>query len=688
MLMRAALEREGFAVVEAGNGVEALTVFEEHLPDAVLLDMYMPELDGISVCERIKQSHRPTVPVLIFTGSEETEVLHRAFTAGASDFLSKPIKYPVLPYHVRYMIRANNALVNQQRAELDIARLGRVIENSSNEIYIFEHPSLRLRQINNCSKRNLGYDDEDAGKLSMYDLSDDFRDEELLADLDRLFEGTRSEIRIDAEFKRKDGSKYPVEAGIYISMDKDSAVMFAIVQDVTQRKADEDQMRFMAYHDSLTNLPNRQALTTEISSRVQRSILAGNMVAVLFLDIDNFKTINDDLGHEVGDELLIRVAQNLMNCVRDEDVVARTNQRDGISVVRLGGDEFTVVLLGARTLNDAKRVAERILLTHADPQDLKGQKIQVSMSIGIGASPADGTTLEDLIKHADTAMRRAKQLGKNTIAFCNADLKEYGTRKAKIERSLASKLVETQFELHYQPIAAPRGRGEIIVEALFRWRHPELGDISPGECIPIAEESGSIIAITLWVFRRACRDYHKFVAINNGPVTISINISVAALRDHNLPEILSCIAEEERVSTADLILEITENVMMTDSDNSLRVLRGFSAHGFKLALDDFGSGYSSFAYLLAQPFDYIKIDRMFVVDIDKNSNCKTLVQAITKMAQSLGLYVIAEGIESEAQLKAIKDCGIRFIQGYLVSRPMKKNDLIDYLEGELITDRG
>jgi diguanylate cyclase (GGDEF)-like protein/PAS domain S-box-containing protein len=445
-------------------------------------------------------------------------------------------------------------------------------------------------------------------------------------------------------------------------------------QDITDRKLFSSRLEQLAHYDPLTHLPNRRLLSDRVGHAVQRASRNNQQHALLFIDLDHFKRINDTVGHVSGDRLLTIIADRLLKCVRASDTVAR-----------LGGDEFAV-LLEDITLLDVERVAEKILASLANPVDLDGRDWYIGSSIGISLTPRDGADMALLLKNADTAMYRAKADGRHCFRFFDEGMAEQAALQVARETALHLAVERASFAMHYQP-QLDMVSGEVIgVEALIRWRQ---GDklISPIEFIPLAEETGLIVPIGRWALATACRDIMTLHGEGFDNQKLAVNISAVELKQADFVEQILMTVAESGLPANRLELEITESTMLVDVARVASVLDALAATGISLSIDDFGTGYSSLSYLKQLPVDYIKIDRSFVRDVPRDKDDCTIVRAIVTMTHSLGLRVVAEGVETEEQLQFLRNEGCDISQGYLISRPVPLDQLRVWLNSRNIEDR-
>lgn len=448
------------------------------------------------------------------------------------------------------------------------------------------------------------------------------------------------------------------------------------VKQVTQAK---DRMRQLAYYDSLTSLPNRQLFTEQLELLLKISRREQSNIALLFLDLDNFKRINDSLGHTAGDMLLREVGARLSSCIRDSDLISQCFDGESkIDVSRLGGDEFTVVLNKLDEVKTAGVVAERLLESLQTPMLIDGHEIVITPSIGIALAPQDATSVKDLLKRADTAMYHAKTTGKNNYCFYSSAMKETSVGRLKLEADLRRAVERQEMTLYFQPQVNIE-TGEISgAEALIRWNHPEHGLVSPDRFIPLAEEMGLIVQIGAWTLLEACR---QCKALQDQGLTLpKMAVNVSSLQFNTaFIELVKQVLIETELEPKYLELELTEGVIMSNAKSSIQALHELKSLGCTLSVDDFGTGYSSLSYLSQFPLDELKIDRSFVVDYNKSENSASLVSAIIAMGKSLKLRMVAEGVDEEAQFHFLRDQGIQIIQGYLFSRPLPAKEFMTLL---------
>lgn len=444
------------------------------------------------------------------------------------------------------------------------------------------------------------------------------------------------------------------------------------VEEVTETK---DRLRQLAYFDSLTALPNRRLFTEQLDLLLRMTKRNGGILALLFLDLDNFKRINDSLGHSAGDVLLREVAKRLASCVRDSDLVSHYAEAgQSIDVSRLGGDEFTVLLNQLESSDSAGRTAQRLLDALAEPMTIGGHELVITPSIGIALAPQDASDVEGLLKAADTAMYQAKNSGKNNYLYYNNAMRPAGVEWLKLENDLRKAVARNELRLHYQPQVDTKTGSVIGVEALLRWEHPEQGMIPPFKFIPLAEEMGIISELGRWSLVEACRQAQEFQTEGLQLGKMAVNVSALQFNNKFVGEVEKVVSATNMGSTL-LELELTEGIIMDDAQSTIDALHQLKALGISLSIDDFGTGYSSLSYLSRFPLDELKIDRSFVTGVNENESDASLVIAIIAMGKGMNLELVAEGVETHKQYQFLTEHGANVIQGFLFSKPVPPEEL-------------
>ena len=566
LLTRQCLEADDMTVVEAADGLEAIDVFVRERPDLVFLDVEMPGMTGLEVCQRIrKMPQGETIPIMIVTGSDDRRSIDQGFEAGATQYKTKPVNWSLLGRDVQYMLRASNAF--------------------------------------NALKRQ------------------------------------------------------------------------------------EDRLRYLAYYDPLTSLPNRRSFNEQLNRILRRSKRRKTNAALLFIDLDHFKRINDSIGHARGDRLLVEIAKRLTTELREDDAINYFSDNDAegeddtelsTEIARLGGDEFTVVLSDVEKTADIEVVAKRLLNTLSQPIALQSHNPVVTPSIGIAIYPQDGTDPDALVRNADTAMYVAKAEGRACYRFYDEQMNARAVEQLKMEEELRDAMRNHELELRYQP-QVDISNGEVVsMEALVRWKHPTRGMVSPTEFIPVAERTGQIIELGEWVMEEVARHCLYWDSLGLDSFRVCVNISPLQFNQSSLPDWIARFIKDSGLPPERLELELTESAIMTDAETNIAKLRELKAIGLDLAVDDFGTGYSSLSYLKRFPIDTLKIDQSFVADLD-SADGAAIVDAILALSKTLNLRVIAEGIEDQHQLAYLvnKECDL--LQGYYFARPIYPEDVPNML---------
>lgn len=492
-------------------------------------------------------------------------------------------------------------------------------------------------------------------------------------------------IRLELEGKDKNNTVFPLDLAISCSRIGELFTISVFARDITERKKWDEKIRLLAYNDPLTLLPNRQAFIERVRQAVSSAIQQNTIGAVLYLDLDEFKRINDILGHNLGDMLLVQVTKRLESHIRSNDILFRSSgyKEDGeetFSVARLGGDEFTVLLEDIHEPEIAGDVANRIKDTIAGLYNVEGHEVHITPSIGIAVFPQDGSSVDELLKNADTAMYHAKRVGKNNCQFYSEDMNVQAATRLKLEGKLRNALLTEEFSLYYQPQIDIETNEIVSAEALLRWNQPELGMVSPAEFIPIAEETGMILELGEWVLNQACKQAKLWQKTGLQPIRIAVNLSSMQFMQKDLASTVSAILEDNDLDPKYLELEITESIIMRNINDTVSTLSSFKEMGIEISVDDFGTGYSSLSYLSRLPLDTIKIDRAFIKDIPNNKDDMNITSTIIALAKSLGLTVVAEGVESELHLEFLKQHACEKAQGFLISRPLPTEQMSEILQ--------
>jgi diguanylate cyclase (GGDEF)-like protein/PAS domain S-box-containing protein len=681
------LKAEGYEVRSAINGELALRAAIANPPDLVLLDIRMPAMDGYEVCRRLKaQSVTRDVPVIFVSAVSETDEKVQGFGIGAVDFVTKPYQRDELMARVHTHLELNRLrhhledLVDERTVALR-ANAEQLRSSESHFRAYFERsmvgmaassPEKGFLEVNEALCAMLGYSPGELMRLTWAELThpDDIAENEIL--FNRVLSGEIDEYTMDKRFIRKDDSFVYVHLATRAVRRADGSIdyMVALIEDITERKMAEERIQYLAHFDQLTGLPNRVLFIERINHALSMAQRSNQQLAVLFLDLDHFKNVNDTLGHRIGDVLLVEVAKRLKAAIREEDTVSRQ-----------GGDEFMLVLPGADALVAAS-VTEQLLAAVSHSYQVEQYELNITFSIGIALYPGDGEDFDSLFMRSDIAMYRAKHDGRNNYRFFTPEMQAHSARTLQLENALRNALERDQFRLHYQPQVSLQDGRVIGAEALLRWRHPELGEVSPAEFIPIAEVSGQILQIGEWVLRTAVCQLKRWMDSGLEPMVMAVNLSAVQFHHPHLPERVTQILEEAKLPPQYLELELTENVAMDDPIGAIAVMDDLHERGIRMSIDDFGTGYSSLSYLKKFKVYKLKIDQSFVRDISDDPEDKAIVAAIISMASSLSMQTIAEGVETAGQLAFLRNQGCNEVQGYYFSKPLPAEQFEAYVRGK------
>ncbi|KIL96966.1 diguanylate cyclase/phosphodiesterase (GGDEF & EAL domains) with PAS/PAC sensor(s) [Paramagnetospirillum magnetotacticum MS-1] len=573
-------------------------------------------------------------------------------------------------------LKERDAALLRSRKDLNLAR--KVIEASLDGIMIVD-ANQRVEFVNPAFTHMTGYEAEEIIGKNPNVLKSGHHDDDFYKHMYTVLDA-QDYWQGEIWNRRKNGEIYPEWLTINVIRDESGELTqyAAIFSDITERKKTEERIKNLAYFDVLTALPNRRLFTDRLQIAIANAHRHGQQLAIMFLDLDLFKRINDSLGHGVGDQVLVETAARISHCVREGDTVAR-----------LGGDEFTVLLPEIDHMEDAAKLAERVIAHVKQPFVVDDNELYVTTSIGIAVYPEDGDSVEALIKNADTAMYRAKDLGRNSFQLYTPAMNARSFERLTMESSLRHALVRDEFRLVYQVKVDSEDGRMSGVEALVRWHHPEMGLVSPVDFIPLAENMGVISDIGEWVLRTACRQCKHWMDLGLPPVRIAVNVSAQQFVETDVPEVVARALRETGLPPQYLELELTETVLMQRVDEVVGVLKALRAMGVRISIDDFGTGYSSLSYLKRMPIDALKVDRSFVNDIFDGQSKVTedgaeIVSTIINLAHNLKLKAIAEGVETPEQAEFLRSKGCDEVQGYLISRPVSGEDLISLFDRNLL----
>ena len=658
-------------VKHAESVSEAEKYLAEHAVDIILLDLGLPDAQGLDAVRRVCEA-APHVPLVVLTVSDDESHAALALQVGAQDYLIKgQIEarglLRALRHAVERKVMEDALFVEKERAQVTLNSIGDAV--ACTDI------AGNITFLNLVAEKMTGISREEAAGRPMAEVLRilDAASRETVANPMALAVGKNRTVHLplNCVLVRRDGFEIPIEDSVSPIHNREGEATGAVIvfRDVSVAQAMALQMAHSAQHDFLTGLPNRMLLNDRVSQAIVLAHRHMKKVAVLFLDLDGFKHINDSLGHPIGDKLLQSIAKRLVDCGRSSDTVSRQ-----------GGDEFVVLLSEVEQSDDAASTARRMLQAIAEPHSIGQHDLHVTASIGLSIYPDDGLDAETLIKNADTAMYQAKENGHQSYQFFKPAMNIRAVERQSIEESLRRALERQEFALHYQPLINLK-TGEITgAEALIRWTHPTRGPVSPAQFIPVAEDCGLILPIGNWVLREACKQAQAWIAVGLPLGTMAVNISAIEFRDEHFLEGVFGILKDTGLDPRSLELELTESVLMKRVESTGSILKALRARGVQIAVDDFGTGYSSLSYLRKFPIDALKIDQSFVRQITTAPDGTTLVTAVISMGRSLKLRVVAEGVETQQELAFIQAHQCDEAQGYFFSKPLPPEQFAKLLE--------
>ncbi|MFI4890321.1 MAG: putative bifunctional diguanylate cyclase/phosphodiesterase [Steroidobacterales bacterium] len=654
------LVQAGYVAEIAAAPHDALASFEKSRPDLVLLDVNLPGANGFDICSTLRSmSSGVDVPIVMAIGHNDTRSIAQAYEVGATDIIQKPILWPTLPHRVGFILRAQNNLCALMASEQKNRALLRALPDT---IFIVDGDGVVVEHI-------MGSESSTREVLVGKVLEEIFPSD--VAEAARRITGdSPSNEPVTHEYViGRDRERRWFEVRLLPQAD---APLLVVVRDITDRRRAKARIEYLALYDLLTRLPNRKLFVREAMLALRDAKRSGTTMALLYLDLDRFKRINDSLGNTVGDSLLQHVARRLEKSVRPSDLDSTGSARalaDAPRVARVGGDEFVVLLTGLSNETETIPVADRIQQFFAAPFECAGHRFVVTPSVGIAMYPKDASDVDDLLIKADMAMRQAKDLGRNCYIFFGQSMAMRSLGRLEMENDMRRGFGCGEFAVYYQPKRDLASGAIVGAEALMRWNHATQGQILPDTFIPVAEEIGMILPLGDWVIRVACKQLADWAKQGLGHLTIAVNVSVQQFaREEFVSAVLSAL-RHFRIKPQLLELEITESLLMRNVDETTNSMQRFRAAGVTLSIDDFGTGYSSLGYLRQFPVDSLKIDRSFVQDLATSDDDAAICAAIIAMGRELKLKVIAEGVETQEQLDFLRAHKCDQAQGFLIGKP-------------------
>jgi diguanylate cyclase (GGDEF)-like protein/PAS domain S-box-containing protein len=656
------LKRRGFTTMAASGGEQTIEFVRKHTFDVVLLDIMMPDIDGLTVLQRLRECHTAAeLPIIMVTAKSQSENVVEALELGANDYVTKPLDFPVVLARIRNQVTRKRAEETLRESEERFALAMRGANDGiwdwnlvTDEVYY----SPRWKSM-------LGYGEDDCMQTPA-----EWLDRIVAEDRDRVDEALMSHLagytdHFECEHRmvhRDTGRRWVLSRGLAVFNRHGEATRIAgSLTDITARKV----------ADPITGLPNRLLFLDRLARAIERNKRhSDGIFAVLLLDLDRFKTVNDSLGYAAGDCLLVRVANRLEESLRAEDLVVRYGESQ--SLARLGGDEFAILLEDLKHASDVTRVAKRLQETMKQPFGLEGHDIYATVSIGIALSSTGYRCPDDVVRDAEIAMHRAKAYGKACHVIFDTPMHTRAMERLRVETELHQALEKGEFVLHYQPIVRLQNGRVHGFEALIRWNKPGCGFVSPDQFIPIAEETDLILRLGDLVLNQACEQMQQWREQfpNYGPLLMSVNLSGKEFLQPNLVAKINTVLQSTGLSAESLKLEITESVIMNNASEAAAMLQQLRALGAQISIDDFGTGYCSLSYLHTFPLDVLKVDQSFVSRMSDAKTNAEIVRTIIVLAHNLGLEVIAEGVETTADAERLKALGCEYAQGYYYARPL------------------
>ncbi len=669
------LTRKGYVIGLASSAKELVERVQRDAVDLVLLDIEMPNISGLEALKTLREHYSPAqLPIIMVTAKTQSDDIVAALELGANDYLTKPIDFPVAVARIGTQLSHKHAQEALKESEERYALAAR----GSNDGLWDWNLSANVVHFSPRWKAMLGYEEGEIGDKpeEWFDRIHDADRERVKEEIAAHQKGSTPHFESEHRVLHKEGGfRWMLSRGVAVYDPSGNVLRMAGSQtDITEGKVS----------DPLTGLPNRLLFIDRVGRLVkQAKRRKDHLFAVLFMDLDGFKMINDSMGHLIGDQLLVGVANRLEKCLRSTDTVARLGET--FTVARLGGDEFTVVLDHIKDPSDAKRAADRMMKALASPFILGGKEVFTSVSIGIALGNSSYEQPEDILRDADTAMYRAKSLGKARYEVFDADMRASVMARLQLETDLRHALEREEFRNFYQPIVNLASGDIVGFEALLRWEHPKRGLLGPEEFIPVAEETGLIRELGWWNLREACRQISEWRAnlAEHPDLTISVNLSAKQFLQANLVDDIGKLLRELALPAEALKLEITESTVMADPAAAVEMLQQIKALGIRLAIDDFGTGYSSLSYLHRFPLDTLKIDRSFISGMGDDGEGMEIARTILPMANNLRLDVVAEGVETVQQVAMLRKLHCKYAQGFYFSKPLSAEGTAALLAGDL-----
>ncbi|KPW46027.1 Sensory box protein/response regulator [Pseudomonas syringae pv. antirrhini] len=678
-LLEVLLQNQGYETLTAESGEQALAMVDARAPDLILLDIMMPGMDGYEVASVLKAGKgTANIPIIMLSALDEQGARLSGLEAGAEEYLSKPVESAELWLRVRNLLRLkafgdylkSHSMILEdqlQQRTIDLERFRTVMDASEDAIFLINRNTMSLIEFNRRACQLLGYTAEELAHKTPAELGETSM-ENLEVVYDQIIAGKGPSEPLETQIRDKSGRDVEVEIHRQAYQTGEDWVIVGIVRDITQRKESDQRLLTMAHYDTLTGLPNRDLFFTSLQMGLTQAAVSRWKLATLTVNLDGFKNINETWGHVLGDQVLLEVSHRLSECINASDTLGRVD-----------GDQFALILMIRVGLPDTRQTLERIRKALRVPFMVEGQSIVMTASIGIALYPEDGEDARELVRHAYTAMNSAKKIGPDTYRFYTAQMNADVSARLDLEAALRDAVEKQAFEIVYQPkLSLVTGR-ICGLEALLRWPRPGQQGVSPAVFVPVLESLGLIGEVGNWVVDRVCAQIAHWQRTGLGLFQVAVNVSGQQISNSSLVADIRQALTNHRVAPQWLEVELTESSLMENTSHTIATLETLKANGVSISIDDFGTGYSSLAYLRRFPIDKLKIDIAFIREVTSNPQDAAIARAIIELAHSLGLKVIAEGVETPEQLAFLRDNQCDQIQGYLISKPLPLAELETFL---------
>ncbi|WP_439852002.1 putative bifunctional diguanylate cyclase/phosphodiesterase [Pseudomonas syringae] len=678
-LLEVLLQNQGYRTLTAESGLVALEMVDLHAPDLILLDIMMPGMDGYEVAAQLKAGkNTANIPIIMLSALDEQSARLSGLEAGAEEYLNKPVDSAELWLRVRNLLRLksfgdylkSHSLILEEQLQqrtIDLERFRTVMDASEDAIFLINRNTMSLIEFNRRACQLLGYTAEELSHKTPAELGETSM-ENLEVVYDKIIAGKGPSEPLETQIRDKSGRDVEVEIHRQAYRTGEDWVIVGIVRDITRRKESDQRLLTMAHYDTLTGLPNRDLFFTSLQMGLTQAAISRWKLAVLTVNLDGFKNINETWGHVLGDQVLLEVSHRLSECLNASDTLGRVD-----------GDQFALILMIRVGQADTRQTLERIRKALRVPFLVEGQSIVMTASIGIALYPEDGEDARELVRHAYTAMNSAKKIGPDTYRFYTAQMNADVSARLDLEAALRDAVEKHAFEIVYQP-KLNLVTGQICgLEALLRWPRPGQQGVSPAVFVPVLESLGLIGEVGNWVVDRVCAQIAQWQRSGLGQFQVAVNVSGQQISNSSLVADIRQALTRHRVAPQWLEVELTESSLMENTSHTIATLETLRANGVSISIDDFGTGYSSLAYLRRFPIDKLKIDIAFIREVTSNPQDAAIARAIIELAHSLGLKVIAEGVETPEQLAFLRESQCDQIQGYLISKPLPLAELETFL---------